>query len=354
MAAYKELADKYPSASEAPEALFTAARIEENVAYYDKAAAFYEQLAAASTRRTRTRPTRCAAPACCARASGSTTSAIKHYGEYAQALQGPPGREAGRVPGGGRARGPEGLARRRGRRSAPTRKSYPGDARDRRGATRARRDAQLKAGNDAARQGRGREGAVRVQRRRQAPQGERERRGRELLRRARRATSRASWSSATTSASRSPGKPRQLAKVLEEKAKRLEEAKSDLPRRRHLQVARVGDRGRCCASARATRPTRRRCATRRCRKDLNADEKQMYRDELEKVVVVIEDKALDAYKSGYAKALTDRRLQQAHADDPAGAVAARRERVPEGGRAAAVHAPRRAAHRARPDRGGAA
>jgi len=39
-------------------------------------------------------------------------------------------------------------------------------------------------------------------------------------------------------------------------------------------------------------------------KDLKEDEKQMYRDELEKVVVVIEDKALDAYKSGYAKALT--------------------------------------------------
>ena len=29
----------------------------------------------------------------------------------------------------------------------------------------------------------------------------------------------------------------------------------------------------------------------------------MYRDELEKVIVVIEDKAIDAYKSGYARAL---------------------------------------------------
>ena len=38
-------------------------------------------------------------------------------------------------------------------------------------------------------------------------------------------------------------------------------------------------------------------------KDLKEDEKQMYRDELEKVIVVIEDKAIDAYKSGYAKAL---------------------------------------------------
>ena len=38
-------------------------------------------------------------------------------------------------------------------------------------------------------------------------------------------------------------------------------------------------------------------------KDLNAEEKQVYRDELEKLTVVIEDKAIDAYKSGYGKAL---------------------------------------------------
>src|SRR5262249_13353144 len=37
--------------------------------------------------------------------------------------------------------------------------------------------------------------------------------------------------------------------------------------------------------------------------DLNEEEKQVYRDELEKFVVIIEEKALDAYKSGYAKAL---------------------------------------------------
>jgi len=36
---------------------------------------------------------------------------------------------------------------------------------------------------------------------------------------------------------------------------------------------------------------------------LNAEEQQVYRDELEKVVVVVEEKAIDAYKSGYSKAL---------------------------------------------------
>jgi TolA-binding protein len=38
-------------------------------------------------------------------------------------------------------------------------------------------------------------------------------------------------------------------------------------------------------------------------KELNADEQQVYRDELEKVVVVVEEKAIDSYKSGYQKAL---------------------------------------------------
>ncbi len=36
---------------------------------------------------------------------------------------------------------------------------------------------------------------------------------------------------------------------------------------------------------------------------LSADEQQVYRDELEKVVVVVEEKAIDAYKTGYQKAL---------------------------------------------------
>jgi TolA-binding protein len=36
---------------------------------------------------------------------------------------------------------------------------------------------------------------------------------------------------------------------------------------------------------------------------LNAEEQQVYREELEKVVIVVEEKAIDAYKSGYKKAL---------------------------------------------------
>ena len=91
--------------------------------------------------------------------------------------------------------------------------------------------------------------------------------------------------------------------MLEEKAKRLEEAKGiyldvvtyKSPEWATAGLLRIGQGYEAYAKAMRNAPVP---------KDLNAEEKQMYRDELEKVVVVIEDKALDAYKSGYAKALT--------------------------------------------------
>ena len=98
------------------------------------------------------------------------------------------------------------------------------------------------------------------------------------------------------------GKPKQLAKVLEEKAKRLEEAKSiyldvvtyKSPEWATASLLRIGQGYEAFAKAMRNAPVP---------KDLKEDEKQMYRDELEKVIVVIEDKAIDAYKSGYARAL---------------------------------------------------
>ena len=132
--------------------------------------------------------------------------------------------------------------------------------------------------------------------------------------------------------------------MLEEKAKLLEEAKEiyldvvtyQSPEWATAALLRIGQGYEAYAKAMRNAPVP---------KDLNEDEKQIYRDELEKVIVVIEDKAIDAYKSGYAQGAADRRLQQAHAGDPAGAVAPGRERVPEGGRAAPVDAPGRAARR---------
>jgi hypothetical protein len=72
--------------------------------------------------------------------------------------------------------------------------------------------------------------------------------------------------------------------------------------RRDVQVARWATAARCCAHRPGLRAYA-KDARAPVPKDLNAEEKQVYRDELEKVIVVIEDKALDAYKSGYARAL---------------------------------------------------
>ena len=180
VAAYKELADKYPSASEAPDALFTAARIEENVAYYDKAAVFYEQLAQKypqnPARRGRAAQRGRAAPE--PRATRSRHQALRRI---RQALQGSLRRQERRVPGRRRARGPEGLARRR-RQLRRLQQELSRRRADRRGA-RARGRRAIQVGQRRRRKGRGREGAV-VVRRRQAPQGERQRRGRQLLGRA--------------------------------------------------------------------------------------------------------------------------------------------------------------------------
>ena len=139
--------------------------------------------------------------------------------------------------------------------------------------------------------------------------------------------------------------------MLEEKAKRLEEAKQiyldvvtyQSPEWATAALLRIGQGYEAYAKAMRNAPVP---------KDLNEDEKQVYRDELEKVVVVIEDKAIDAYKSGYARALQigvyNKHTQQIRA----GALAARRERVPEGGRAARGDPRRRAARLARAHRGG--
>ena len=289
------------SASEAPDALFTAARIEENVAYYDKAAALYEQLAQKYPQNPHAADALRSAGVL-RQSLGQHDKAIKHYGEYAKrykdrsdakdvAFQAAVVREDQKDWRGAAAS------------FGAYAKSYPGDARSVEAHAR-EADAHLKAGNDAGAKDAAAEGAVRLRRRQTRRQGKQtdERRGRELLRRRRPATSRASSSTATTRSIKIAGKPRQLAKVLEEKAKRLEEAKSiyldvvtyKSPEWATAALLRIGQGYEAYAKAMRNAPVP---------KDLNAEEKQVYRDELEKVIVVIEDKALDAYKSGYARAL---------------------------------------------------
>ena len=299
VAAYKELADKYPSASEAPDALFTAARIEENVAYYDKAAAFYEQLAQRYPQNQHAADALRSAGVL-RQSLGQHDKAIKHYGEYAKrykdksdakqvAFQAAVVREDQKDWRGAAAA------------FSAYAKTYSGDARTVEAHAR-EADAQLKAGNDAG----AKDAASKAL---SAFNG-----GGKHHKSSDSAEDANYWAAEARYIQgelvfhdyeriKIAGKPRQLAKVLEEKAKRLEEAKSiyldvvtyKSPEWATAGLLRIGQGYEAYAKAMRNSPVP---------KDLNAEEKQMYRDELEKVVVVIEDKALDAYKSGYAKALT--------------------------------------------------
>ena len=86
-------------------------------------------------------------------------------------------------------------------------------------------------------------------------------------------------------------------------------------------------------------------------RELSAEEKRLYREELEKAVIVIEDKALDAYRSGYAKALEIGVYNKHTRALRGGAVAAGSGRVPQGRRGPAGAARGRAAGGAGADRG---
>ncbi len=96
--------------------------------------------------------------------------------------------------------------------------------------------------------------------------------------------------------------PKKLKRTLDEKSKLLEQAKQAYidvvtfgdPEWATASLYRIGDAYERFSKALRGAPVP---------KELNADEQQVYRDELEKVVVVVEEKAIDAYKGGYEKAL---------------------------------------------------
>jgi TolA-binding protein len=96
--------------------------------------------------------------------------------------------------------------------------------------------------------------------------------------------------------------PRRLKKTLDEKSSLLERAKAIFvdvvtlkdPEWATAALYRIGDAYEHFAHALREAPTP---------AGLSADEQQVYRDELEKVVVVVEEKAIDAYQTGYKKAL---------------------------------------------------
>jgi TolA-binding protein len=299
VAAYKELADKYPSASEAPDALFTAARIEEGVAYYDKAAALYEQLAQKYPQNPHAADALRSAGVL-RQSLGQHDRAIKHYGEYAKRYK---DRSDAKDVAFEAAVVREDQKDWRGAAAAfaSFSKTYSGDTRTVEALAR-EADAHLKAGNDSAAKDTAAKALAAYKG--EGKHGKRESYGEE-----------ASYYAAEAryiqgelvyrdyERLKIAGKPKQLAKVLEEKAKRLEEAKQiyldvvtyKSPEWATASLLRIGQGYEAYAKAMRNAPVP---------KDLKEDEKQMYRDELEKVIVVIEDKALDAYKSGYSKALT--------------------------------------------------
>ncbi len=96
--------------------------------------------------------------------------------------------------------------------------------------------------------------------------------------------------------------PRKLKRTLDEKSTLLEKAKQAYvdavtfndPEWATASLFRIGDAYERFAKALRDTPTP---------GNLSEEEKQVYRDELEKVVVVVEEKAIDAYKGGYKKAL---------------------------------------------------
>jgi TolA-binding protein len=96
--------------------------------------------------------------------------------------------------------------------------------------------------------------------------------------------------------------PRRLKKTLDEKSLLLDKAKAVFvdvvsfndPEWATAALYRIGEAYERFSKALRDTPTP---------PGLNPEEQQVYRDELEKVVVVVEEKAIDAYKGGYQKAL---------------------------------------------------
>jgi tetratricopeptide (TPR) repeat protein len=296
--AYKTLADKYPSASEAPEALFTAARIEENIAYYDKAAALYEQLAGKYPQNAHAADALRSAGVL-REGLGQHDRAIKHFGEYSKRFKDKSDAKDVAFQVAVVRENQKDWRQAAGSFSAYA-KAYPTDARVVEAHAR-EADASLKAGNEngardasakalasykagarkKSNDDRGEDASYYAAEARYI-QGELVFRDYEHLKIA--------------------GKPKQLAKVLEDKAKKLEEAKKiyldvvtyQSPEWATAALLRIGQGYEAYAKAMRSAPVP---------KDLTEEEQQVYRDELEKVVVVIEDKSLDAYKSGYARAI---------------------------------------------------
>ena len=290
VAAYRALADRHPKAPQAPEVLLIAARIEESLASYASAAALYEQLAANYPQAPQA-PEALKKAGLLRQALGQHDRAVAHYAQFERQWKGRP--EAKDIA---FQRGFLLLDKKDWRGAATAFGEFARGHGDDPRAVEARvreAEAHMKLGADArarealkqalaASQGRKNEQTIVHAAEARYLQGELLYREYEQIKLA--------------------GKPRQLARALEEKAKLLDEAKKvylDVVSYRVASWAtaalhRIGQAYDSFAKAmRSAKPP----------KDLSGEEQQVYRDELERSVIVIEDKALDAYRSGYLKAL---------------------------------------------------
>jgi cellulose synthase operon protein C len=289
VAAYRALADRYPRSSDAPAALLVAARIEESIAAYGRAAALYEQLA----RRYPQSPDVALAlrqAGLLRQTLGQYDRAASHFGEYEQKFRGRPETrqvafQKGLV-----------LVERKDWKGAAAAfgdyaRSYDNDATVVEALVR-KAEAHLRMGDDgAAREALARALAQHRSLRKDTAEHAAQARylqGELIFREYERV--------------KIAGRPRQLRRALEDKAKLLEDA-----RKVYLDV--LGFRSPEWATASLLRIGQayegfaRGMRKAEVPRDLSAEEKRLYREELEKAVIVIEDKALDAYRSGHAKAL---------------------------------------------------
>jgi TolA-binding protein len=304
VAAYTQLADAYPQAPEAAEGLFAAAHLEENIAVYDRAAALYETVATRFPQ-SKQAPEALRNAGILRETLGDDARAIRHFTEYARKHKDrPEAREIAFEVGvvrerqkdwKGAAQTFEELAR-----------SHPEDPRALEALTRAA-DAYRHANND----GKAREVLARAL---GSGGGGAGTRGRKAGTGAAAAGADGRYWAAEArylqgelvfkdyERLRIAGKPKQLGRVLEEKAKLLESARQvyldvvtyQSPEWATAALLRIGEGYEAFARSMREAPVPR---------ELGGAEKQVYRDELEKLTVVIEDKAIAAYKSGYAKAL---------------------------------------------------
>ena len=294
VAAYRALADRYPKSSEAPGALLMAARIEESIAAYARAAMLYEQLA-------RRYPQSPDAPVALRQAGllrqtlGQYDRAVSHFGEYEQRFRGRP--EARLVA---FQRGLVMVDRKdwKGAHGAfgEYARSYEHDPSVVEALVR-KAEAHMRLGEDGA----AKEALARALAQQRA------------LRKGNEASDTGFFGAQARYLQgelifreyervKIAGRPRQLRRALEDKARLLEEARKvylDVVTFRAPEWAtgallRIGQAYESFAKAMRKAEVPR---------DLTADEKRLYREELEKAVIVIEDKALDAYRSGFAKAL---------------------------------------------------